>query len=56
MTGRAVQFDETGLNTLSVPLMVQWRGKDLATVSPKQYAHAKATWPALSFRLSHVGK
>jgi hypothetical protein len=31
--------------------MVQWRGKDLATVWPKQYAHAKATWPALSFRL-----
>jgi branched-chain amino acid transport system substrate-binding protein len=46
MTGGAVQFDKTGLNTLSVPVMVQWRGKDLATVWPKEYAQAKATWPA----------
>jgi branched-chain amino acid transport system substrate-binding protein len=46
MTGGAVQFDSTGLNTLSVPIMVQWRGKDLATVWPKEYAQAKATWPA----------
>jgi branched-chain amino acid transport system substrate-binding protein len=45
MTGGAVQFDKTGLNTLSVPVMVQWRGKDLATVWPKEYAQAKATWP-----------
>jgi branched-chain amino acid transport system substrate-binding protein len=46
MTGGAVQFDAAGLNTLSVPVMVQWRGKDLATVWPKEYAQAKATWPA----------
>jgi branched-chain amino acid transport system substrate-binding protein len=46
MTGGAVQFDKTGLNTLSVPVMVQWRGKDLATVWPKEYAHGKAIWPA----------
>jgi branched-chain amino acid transport system substrate-binding protein len=46
MTGGAVQFDATGLNTLSVPVMVQWRGKDLATVWPAEYAKAKATWPA----------
>jgi branched-chain amino acid transport system substrate-binding protein len=46
MTGGAVQFDKTGLNTLSVPVMVQWRGKDLATVWPHEYAQAKASWPA----------
>jgi branched-chain amino acid transport system substrate-binding protein len=46
MTGGAVQFDASGLNTLSVPVMVQWRGKDLATVWPKEYAQAKAIWPA----------
>jgi branched-chain amino acid transport system substrate-binding protein len=46
MTGSAVQFDKAGLNTLSVPVMVQWRGKDLATVWPKEYAHGKAIWPA----------
>jgi branched-chain amino acid transport system substrate-binding protein len=46
MTGGAVQFDKTGLNTLSVPVMVQWRGKDLATVWPQEYAQAKANWPA----------
>ncbi len=46
MTGGAVQFDASGLNTLSVPVMVQWRGKDLATVWPKEYAQTKAIWPA----------
>jgi branched-chain amino acid transport system substrate-binding protein len=46
MTGGAVQFDATGYNTLSVPVMVQWRGKDLATVWPEEYAKAKAVWPA----------
>src|SRR5579872_4040277 len=35
MTGGVVQFDQTGLNTLSVPVMVQWRGKELVTVWPK---------------------
>lgn len=45
MTGGAVQFDKTGLNTLSVPLMVQWRGKDLVTVWPQEFAKAKAVWP-----------
>ncbi len=44
MTGGAVKFDETGLNTLSVPVMVQWRGKELVTVWPSQYARGKAVW------------
>jgi branched-chain amino acid transport system substrate-binding protein len=46
MTGGAVQFDETGLNTLSVPLMVQWRNKELVTVWPENVAKAKPIWKA----------
>ncbi|CAN5165921.1 ABC transporter substrate-binding protein [soil metagenome] len=45
MTGGAVQFDKTGLNTLSVPVMVQWRNKELVTVWPADAAKAKAVWP-----------
>jgi branched-chain amino acid transport system substrate-binding protein len=44
MTGGAVQFDQTGLNVLSVPVMVQWRNKELVTVWPKDVAKAKAVW------------
>ncbi len=44
MTGGAVQFDKTGLNTLSVPVMVQWRNKELATVWPSDLAKSKAIW------------
>jgi branched-chain amino acid transport system substrate-binding protein len=44
MTGGAVQFDKTGLNTLSVPVMVQWRNKELVTVWPADVAKAKAAW------------
>ena len=46
MTGGAFQFDETGLNVLSVPLMVQWRKKDIVTVWPKDIAKAPAIWKA----------
>ena len=46
MTGGAVQFDETGLNVLSVPLMVQWRKKDIVTVWPKDIAKGPAIWKA----------
>jgi branched-chain amino acid transport system substrate-binding protein len=45
MTGGAVQFNKAGLNTLSVPVMVQWHGKELATVWPQEFARAKAEWP-----------
>jgi branched-chain amino acid transport system substrate-binding protein len=38
MPGGAVQFDQDGLNTLSVPIMVQWRSKDLVTVWPRDVA------------------
>ncbi|KRE09633.1 ABC transporter substrate-binding protein [Bosea sp. Root381] len=44
MTGGAVQFDKTGLNTLSVPVMVQWRNKELVSVWPSDVAKAKAVW------------
>jgi branched-chain amino acid transport system substrate-binding protein len=39
-----VQFDQTGLNTLLVPIMVQWRKKELVTVWPKDFAKASAVW------------
>jgi branched-chain amino acid transport system substrate-binding protein len=44
MTGGAVQFDSTGLNSLSVPVMVQWRSKELVTVWPKDVAKGAAEW------------
>jgi branched-chain amino acid transport system substrate-binding protein len=44
MTGGAVEFDQAGLNVRSVPLMVQWRKKELVTVWPKEIAKAPAVW------------
>jgi branched-chain amino acid transport system substrate-binding protein len=44
MPGGAVQFDQTGLNTLSVPIMVQWRNKELVTVWPKDIAKGSPVW------------
>jgi branched-chain amino acid transport system substrate-binding protein len=44
MPGGAVQFDRGGLNTLSVPIMVQWRNKELVTVWPKAVAKASPIW------------
>ncbi|WP_269147432.1 ABC transporter substrate-binding protein [Herbaspirillum lusitanum] len=38
MTGGAVKFDDTGLNTLAEPVMVQWRKNELVTVYPKALA------------------
>lgn len=43
MTG-AVKFDDTGLNTLAEPVMVQWQKGELVTVWPKSLAQAKARW------------
>jgi branched-chain amino acid transport system substrate-binding protein len=45
MPGGAVQFDQSGLNTLSLPIMVQWRNKELVTVWPKDAAKASPVWP-----------
>src|SRR5215510_9739544 len=44
LPGGAVQFDQTGLNTLLVPIMVQWRKKELVTIWPKDLAKASAVW------------
>jgi branched-chain amino acid transport system substrate-binding protein len=44
MPGGAVQFDQTGLNTLSVLIMVQWRNKELVTIWPKDFAKASPVW------------
>jgi branched-chain amino acid transport system substrate-binding protein len=44
MPGGAVQFDDTGLNTISMPIMVQWRNKQLVTVWPKEIAKASPVW------------
>jgi len=46
MPGGAVQFDQTGLNALAVPIMVQWRKKELVTVWPKDFAKASPVWHA----------
>ena len=46
MPGGVVKFDQTGLNTHAVPMMVQWRGEDLVTVWPDQLAKAKPVWSA----------
>ena len=46
MPGGAVQFDQNGLNTLSVPIMVQWRTKELVTVWPQDIAKASPVWPS----------
>jgi branched-chain amino acid transport system substrate-binding protein len=32
------------LNVLSVPVMVQWRGKDIVTVWPKDVAKSPPVW------------
>jgi branched-chain amino acid transport system substrate-binding protein len=44
MPGGVVQFDQSGLNTLSAPIMVQWRNKELVTVWPKDLARASPVW------------
>jgi branched-chain amino acid transport system substrate-binding protein len=46
MPGGAVQFDQTGLNALAVPVMVQWRSKELVTVWPRDVARASPRWRA----------
>ena len=44
MPSAAIQFDQTGLNTLSVPITVQWRKRELVTVWPKDIAKAPPVW------------
>ena len=44
MTPTGVKFDQTGLNTMASPVMVQWQKGELATVWPKSLAKAPAMW------------
>lgn len=44
MGATGVKYDDTGLNTRAVPVMVQWRGTELVTVWPETLAKAKAVW------------
>ncbi len=44
MPGGAVRFDETGLNVLAKPVMVQWKGTELVTVWPPDLAKGKPVW------------
>jgi branched-chain amino acid transport system substrate-binding protein len=44
MPGGAIQFDQSGLNTLLAPIMVQWRNKELVTVWPNDFAKASPVW------------
>jgi len=44
MPGGAIEFDQSGLNTLLEPIMVQWRNKELVTVWPKDLAKASPIW------------
>jgi len=47
----AVKFDETGLNTLAKPVMVQWQEGRLRTVWPKDLATAPARWKGKTISL-----
>jgi len=40
-----IEFDETGLNAGTFPIMVQWRGDQLVTVYPLEIATQKVLWP-----------
>lgn len=44
MSGGQIKFDETGLNIHAVPMMVQWRGEELVTVAPAEYAKGPVVW------------
>lgn len=44
ITGGVVKFDEKGRNTLTEPVMVQWRGGELVTVYPESVAKSKPVW------------
>lgn len=44
MTGGKIEFDEMGRNIHASPLMVQWRGGELVTVYPKEFAKGDVIW------------
>lgn len=44
MSGGKVEFDDMGRNIHASPLMVQWRGGELVTVYPKEFATGEVVW------------
>lgn len=44
MSGGRVEFDEMGRNPHASPLMVQWRGQELVTVYPDEFAKGEVVW------------
>lgn len=44
MSGGKVEFDEMGRNPHASPLMVQWRGQELVTVYPDEFAKGDVVW------------
>ena len=49
MPGGAVQFDQTGLNTLSVPIMVQWRKQGAGDGLAERY---RQSFPGMALTVS----
>ena len=45
MPGKLIRFDDTGLNTVTFPIMTQWQDGELVTVYPKEVAKARPIWP-----------
>lgn len=44
MSGGSVKFDETGLNTIAEPVLVQWQNNELVTVYPSHLAKGKVVF------------
>jgi len=45
LPGGGAKFDQTGLNTLTYPITVQWQKGEMVSVWPESYAKGQATWP-----------
>lgn len=44
MPGGKIKFDQSGLNTVAFPIMVQWQGTELVTIYPQEVAKGKILW------------
>ena len=45
LPGGGIEFDGTGLNVMTYPIMVQWQKGELVTVWPQSDATARPIWP-----------
>ena len=45
LPGGGIRFDETGLNVMTYPIMVQWQNGELVTVWPASDALGQPLWP-----------